>query len=37
MKLIESLAATVLFIGAVYVTGAVVLAAAYYSLKAFGL
>lgn len=37
MKLIESLAATILFIGAVYVLGAVVLAASYYALKAFGL
>ena len=37
MKLIESLAATVLFIGAVYVIGAVFLAFGYYTLKAIGL
>jgi hypothetical protein len=37
MKLIESLAATILFIGAVYVLAAIVLAAGYYSLKALGI
>jgi hypothetical protein len=34
MKLIESLTATVLFIGAVYVLAAIVLAFGYYTLKA---
>lgn len=37
MKLIDNLAATVLFIGAVYVLGAIVIAAGYFTLKAFGL
>jgi hypothetical protein len=36
MKIIESLAATVLFIGAIYVLAAIVLAFGYYTLKAFG-
>jgi hypothetical protein len=37
MKLIDSLAVTILFIGAVYVFGAIVLAAGYHALKALGL
>lgn len=37
MKLINNLAATVLFIGAVYVLGAIVIAAIYCTLKTLGL
>jgi hypothetical protein len=37
MKLLESLAGTVLFLGAVYVVATIFLAFGYYALKALGL